>query len=40
MSRPPPEPSEGSHLSYAAQWFMFAIIAAIGFPVLIYRTGR
>ncbi len=40
MSRPPPEPSDGSHLSYAAQWFMFAIIAAIGFPVLIYRTGR
>ena len=40
MPRPPPEAGEGPHLAYAAQWFMFAVIAAIGFPVLIYRTGR
>lgn len=40
LPRPPPEPDEGPHLSYAVQWFLFAAIAAIGFPVLVYSTGR
>ena len=40
VPRPPPRVNEGPHLSYAVQWFLFAVIAAIGFPVLIYRTGR
>jgi surfeit locus 1 family protein len=35
-----PEPAEGSHLSYAVQWFLFAAIVGIGYPVLIWRTAR
>ncbi len=38
--RPPPEPSEGSHLSYAIQWFVFTAVVLIGFPALVYRAGR
>lgn len=34
---PPPELSEGSHLSYAVQWFSFAAIALIGFAVMVWR---
>jgi len=30
--------SEGPHLGYALQWFAFAAIAAIGYPLLIRRT--
>jgi surfeit locus 1 family protein len=37
---PLPLPSEGSHLSYAVQWFLFAGIVLIGFPVLVWRTAR
>lgn len=37
---PLPEQTEGSHLSYAVQWFSFAAIAAIGYPVLVWRTAR
>ncbi len=40
VPRPPPEPGEGPHLSYAIQWFLFALIVAVGFPALVYRTGR
>lgn len=32
--------SEGPHLSYAVQWFIFAAIVAIGFPLLVWRTGN
>ena len=28
---------EGPHLSYAIQWFAFALILLVGYPVLIYR---
>lgn len=38
--RAAPEPSQGPHLAYAIQWFIFAAIVAIGFPVLAYRAGR
>lgn len=31
----PPELTEGNHLSYAVQWFMFSAMAAVGLVVLI-----
>ncbi|MDQ1620326.1 MAG: hypothetical protein QOE19_2895 [Actinomycetota bacterium] len=43
---PPPEPSEGPHLLYASQWFLFAGLALGGYVVLARReaadrrTGR
>jgi len=37
---PPPALSDGPHLSYAIQWFIFATIGAIGWPVLLYRKSR
>ena len=37
-----PKFSEGQHLSYAVQWFIFASIAAIGYPLVLwsYSKGR
>lgn len=32
--------SEGSHLSYAIQWFIFAALVVGGYPVLLYRTAQ
>lgn len=37
---PPPERSEGSHLAYAGQWFLFATVGVIGWPVLLRKTWR
>ncbi len=37
---PPPETTEGAHLSYAIQWFIFATIAVVGFGALIYTTAK
>jgi surfeit locus 1 family protein len=34
-----PEPTEGSHFSYAVQWFLFAAIVGTGYPILIWRTA-
>ncbi|KAA3643567.1 MAG: SURF1 family protein [Chloroflexi bacterium] len=34
------EITEGSHLGYAFQWFTFATIAGIGFPLFMYRELR
>lgn len=34
----PPEVSEGSHQSYAWQWFSFATILAGGYPLLLRRS--
>jgi cytochrome oxidase assembly protein ShyY1 len=34
---PPPEPSEGPHLAYAVQWFLFAAMALGGYVVLARR---
>jgi len=34
---PPPEPSEGPHLAYAVQWFLFAGLALGGYVVLARR---
>ncbi len=40
VPRPAPEPNEGSHLAYAMQWFIFAVIAVIGFAGLIASNAR
>lgn len=37
---PLPEVTEGNHFSYAMQWFIFAAIALIGYPVLLWRTAH
>lgn len=37
---PPPVQDDGPHLSYAAQWFLFAAVGAIGWPVLLRRTSK
>jgi len=37
---PPPEQTERNHFSYAMQWFLFAAVVAIGYPILIDRTSR
>ena len=38
MAVPPPELSEGPHLGYAAQWFIFSTIAVIGYPLVLRRV--
>ena len=35
----PPELTNGPHLSYAVQWFAFAVVAVVGTAVFLYR-GR
>lgn len=37
---PLPELSEGPHLSYALQWFTFAVIAVVGFAIMALREER
>lgn len=37
---PLPALDEGSHRSYAGQWFIFAAIVLIGYPLLVWRTAR
>lgn len=37
---PPPDLSEGPHLSYAVQWFIFSTIAAVGYPLALARIVR
>jgi cytochrome oxidase assembly protein ShyY1 len=37
---PPPDLDEGPHLSYAVQWFLFAGVVAVGYPVLLRRRAR
>jgi len=34
-----PEPSEGSHRGYAVQWFLFALVVVVGYPILVWRTA-
>ena len=36
---PPPELSEGPHLGYAVQWFIFSAIAVIGYPLVLRRVA-
>jgi cytochrome oxidase assembly protein ShyY1 len=35
---PAPELSEGPHLSYAVQWFIFSTIALVGYPIILRRV--
>jgi cytochrome oxidase assembly protein ShyY1 len=35
----PPELSEGPHLSYAAQWAIFSVIAAGGYALLLRKLA-
>lgn len=35
-----PQFSRGSHLSYALQWFSFALIGIVGYAILLSRTVR
>lgn len=35
---PLPDLEEGPHLAYAVQWFIFATIAAGGYPLVLYRV--
>lgn len=34
----PPELTEGSHLNYAGQWFLFASVVLVGYPFLLRRA--
>ena len=36
---PPPPLSKGPHLSYAVQWFIFALIGLIGYPMILRRQA-
>jgi surfeit locus 1 family protein len=40
IPEPPPELTEGPHLGYAFQWFAFAVIAAVGYVILVRREVR
>lgn len=36
----PPARDEGPHLSYAVQWFLFAGVVVVGYPLLLRRRAR
>lgn len=36
----PPPLEEGNHRSYAGQWFLFAAVVAVGYPLLLRRAVR
>ncbi|MEO1063453.1 MAG: SURF1 family protein [Actinomycetota bacterium] len=37
---PEPELSEGPHLSYAGQWFLFTLVVLIGYPLVLRWAAR
>lgn len=37
---PAPDSDEGPHLGYAVQWFIFATVGAVGWPLLLRKTAR
>lgn len=37
---PEPDLSEGPHLGYAMQWFIFTAIAVIGYPIILFRVAH
>jgi cytochrome oxidase assembly protein ShyY1 len=37
---PEPATDEGPHFGYAMQWFIFATVGAIGWPLLLRKTAR
>ena len=36
----PPELTEGPHLSYAVQWFIFSTIASVGYGLLLRKVAQ
>jgi cytochrome oxidase assembly protein ShyY1 len=36
----PPDLTDGPHFGYAIQWFVFALIALIGYPLVMVRIAR
>ena len=36
----PPTLDEGPHFSYAVQWFIFATVAIVGYPLILRRRAR
>jgi surfeit locus 1 family protein len=36
----PPPRDEGPHRSYAFQWFLFAAVVVVGYPILLRRRSR
>lgn len=39
-AEPPDVGDDGNHLSYAIQWFSFAAVGLVGYPLLIRRAAR
>lgn len=37
---PLPQPTEGPHRGYAVQWFLFAAVTVVGYPILLWRTAE
>ena len=37
---PPPSLDDGPHLSYGVQWFLFAAVGLVGWPILVVRSVR
>jgi cytochrome oxidase assembly protein ShyY1 len=37
---PLPDLGEGPHLAYAVQWFLFAAVGVVGYPLLMRRQAR
>ncbi|HEU0052466.1 MAG TPA: SURF1 family protein [Longimicrobium sp.] len=40
LREPLPPLTEGSHFSYAVQWFSFATIGVVGLAILVFRANR
>lgn len=36
---PPPDLGEGPHLGYAVQWFLFAAVGVVGYPLLLRKRA-
>ena len=35
-----PDLSDGPHMSYAIQWFIFASVLGVGYPIFVRRSTR
>jgi hypothetical protein len=35
----PPDLGEGPHFSYSVQWFLFASVGIVGWPLLVFTRG-
>ncbi|HWS44711.1 MAG TPA: SURF1 family cytochrome oxidase biogenesis protein, partial [Acidimicrobiia bacterium] len=36
----PPSPDQVNHMQYAIEWFAFALIPLIGWPIVLWRVAR